>query len=434
MFSFPASEQEQEQEQQQEQEEEVDEVKKQKYSRKDEKIHPWSFASLQHPPQAKKQGFYSLSELAMFKTLKHRPRPIHFPNYLYYTPNYFYQPWSLNTHRRVKNIIISLEWCADRREVRVEPWGANFGVGQAQGAGQPDRVMKQITAEQEVRLKKAFELFDTDKNGQIDHVELREVLRALDAISEHGDDEYEPIIHHILKNTLTRKTINFDELKDMIFNSTYARYQTGRYWVVVTLQEAESIRGWIHLQRNAHNALPPKMIIPNTECTIGLRVGGYLLDGSLKYVPAYPYQQDTAEVCLRFADSDVFYSERNLNLLLRAMQSNTVEARREWFDDVRSCKRRQQTPWEKTSLARVFTMPDEFHLLEHKALVSRVRSLIRLRNMLMMDAFRAFDQDRDGRLNCTELYSACNWLGLTELTPSDIYDMMSVYGAISLQP
>lgn len=90
---------------------------KQKYSRKDEKIHPWSFASLQHGPEQKKQNFHTLSELAMFKSLKHRPKPILFPDYLYHTPNYFYQPWSLNTHRRVKNIIIALE--SDDRDTEV---------------------------------------------------------------------------------------------------------------------------------------------------------------------------------------------------------------------------------------------------------------------------------------------------------------------------
>ena len=32
--------------------------------------------------------------------------------------------------------------------------------------------------------------------------------------------------------------------------------------------------------------------------------------------------------------------------------------------------------------------------------------------MLLQDAFRAFDYDRNGRLSCAELYGGITWLGL----------------------
>jgi Ca2+-binding EF-hand superfamily protein len=418
---FRYVEQEQEQEQQQEQEQVEDEVPKKKFSRKDEKVHPWTFSSLVNHPSAKKQNFYSLSELAVFKTLKHRPRPIRFPDMLYYSPNYFYQPWSFNTHRRMKNIIISLEWCPNRQQVVIADQGYQYGTASLTKA---DNIDIRLTDEQEARLRKSFDLFDTDKNGLIDKVELRELLRALDAVTPDGEaEEFGPIIQHLMEHVSTNKeSLSYSDVKKMIINSNHGRVQSGRFYVVVTLQEAESIRGHIHLQQLARS-----MVVPNSETTIGLRCGSYLLDGSYRYVPAMPYQQDTAEVCLRFADCDIYYTERNLNLLLRALQRNSLDARRDWFDEVRSCKRRQQIPWEKTSLHKVFTVNDEYHILEHKALVSRVRTLIRLKAMLMMDAFRVFDQDRDGKLNCSELYAAAHWLGLTELAPNDIYDMMRTY-------
>jgi hypothetical protein len=86
-----------------------DEVVKKKYSRKDERVHHWSMSSLVSPPSFKKQSFLPLSEFAMFKSLKLRPKPLQFPDYLYISPNYFHQPWSLNTHRRVKNVIVAME-------------------------------------------------------------------------------------------------------------------------------------------------------------------------------------------------------------------------------------------------------------------------------------------------------------------------------------
>jgi len=397
-------------------------VKKQKYSRKDEKVHTWNLNHLSHPPSSKKLPFYPLSHLAVFKSLKHRPKPIHFPHFLYYSPNYFYQPWSLNTHRRVKNIIVALEWCPDRRQVRVSKEDADWGLAAPHVPNQPDKIGKSMDMEQEAKLKKAFNLFDTDKNGELDKIELREVMRALEAVNVNDNEDMEPVLAHVLANcSSNQSTITYEELKRMIMTGGHTRLQTGRFYVVVSLQEAESLRGWIHLARHSRS-----MLLSGMETTIGLRVGSYLLDGSSKYVPAYPFQQDTAEACLRFADSDIFYNARHLDLMLRSLQPNTLEARREWFDDMRACKRRQQTAWERTSLQRNFTMHSEFDLLEHKALVSRVRTLIRLKGMLMMDAFRAFDQDRNGRLNCSELYAAAHWLGL-ELQPQDVYDIMRKY-------
>lgn len=109
-----------------------DEVVKKKYSRKDERVHHWTMSSLVSPPSFKKQNFLPLSEFAMFKSLKLRPKPIHFPDYLYISPNYFHQPWSLNTHRRVKNVIVAMEVrafnslaCTRRRQAPPAPFLVN---------------------------------------------------------------------------------------------------------------------------------------------------------------------------------------------------------------------------------------------------------------------------------------------------------------------
>jgi hypothetical protein len=43
--------------------------------------------------------------------------------------------------------------------------------------------------------------------------------------------------------------------------------------------------------------------------------------------------------------------------------------------------------------------------------------------MLLMDAFRVFDSDRNGLLGCSELYGGLEWLGL-HLTPSQVHDIV----------
>ena len=49
--------------------------------------------------------------------------------------------------------------------------------------------------------------------------------------------------------------------------------------------------------------------------------------------------------------------------------------------------------------------------------------MLRARNVFAMDAFRAFDTDRNGLIGCTELYSGLEWLGL-HLTPSQVQDVV----------
>ena len=46
---------------------------------------------------------------------------------------------------------------------------------------------------------------------------------------------------------------------------------------------------------------------------------------------------------------------------------------------------------------------------QFRALLSAVRTRLRARGMHVLDAFRAFDQDRNGLINCTELYSGLDW-------------------------
>jgi hypothetical protein len=136
------------------------------------------------------------------------------------------------------------------------------------------------------------------------------------------------------------------------------------------------------------------------------------------------YQGITAVQSYRFLDSEVDYEERELNLLLRALQENVCQHREAFFLDVRQCRRRKQVSWEQTRIARLFTTPDEYYLLQHRAMIARIQSLLRSRGILAADAFRIFDSSRNGVLSCSELYGGLEWLGL-ELTPAQIYDLVN---------
>jgi len=94
------------------------------------------------------------------------------------------------------------------------------------------------------------------------------------------------------------------------------------------------------------------------------------------------------------------------------VQRNACKEREIWFTDVRSCRRRRQRlQLGATPVAKLFTTPDQYHLLQYRATVQRIRALLRARRLFVMDAFRAFDTDNNGQLGCSELYSGLEWLG-----------------------
>ena len=90
--------------------------------------------------------------------------------------------------------------------------------------------------------------------------------------------------------------------------------------------------------------------------------------------------------------------------------------------EVRKCRRRKQVPWRGLPIASLLTIQDEF-ALGMKAMVARMRALIRHKGLYLLDAFRAMDYDRNGLIDCSEL-----WGGLTlwvwEVTPAQVYDIM----------
>ena len=90
-----------------------------------------------------------------------------------------------------------------------------------------------------------------------------------------------------------------------------------------------------------------------------------------------------------FLDSDTKYNERDISLLLRAIQGNEKGDRQKWFENVNSCRRRRVVNIDNSSLRLVFQTPDEFFVLQDRAFMSRMRTAITSRGMYIYDAFRA---------------------------------------------
>ena len=117
------------------------------------------------------QSFFPTSEFSVKNSLFSKAVRVKFPQYLHMSNNYYEKGWGLKTHRRLKNVIVILEFCPSKSMLaEVAASGKNFSVAQ------------------EKTLKRAFSTSDGKTMERIKVSEMKEVLRAVDVI---GDDEKE---------------------------------------------------------------------------------------------------------------------------------------------------------------------------------------------------------------------------------------------------
>jgi Ca2+-binding EF-hand superfamily protein len=260
-------------------------------------------------------------------------------------------------------------------------------------------------------------MLNINGQGGFNPTEFREFLKTLDVPLPS-----EMYFQQLFQRTDTEKDgrISFEELKNMMLKQLYNELNLNRYYVAVSLEEAECIRGIMHAQIQA--GLP---LLPNSSLALGLRIlnGNMLLDGSAGLVSPPALQESTAVQCFRFINSELYYTKQDTSVLLHALHFNTPDQRQTFFNEVRSCRRRVQKDWKETLVEPVLSTIDEYQWLEFHAMITGIRTRIHKRGMRYLDAFRAFDYGRDGLLSCSEFYGGLEWLGL-KVTPNDVYRLV----------
>jgi Ca2+-binding EF-hand superfamily protein len=471
------AEQEQEQEQEQQMEIENETFSALKYD-KESHLQPWQFASL---ADAKSKLFYPASEFTCYGSSRVRPHTMNFPPYLLMSPNFYKQSWnSTNVHRRLKNVIVIMEWVPnlskmqeikdDVEEATLAAQAAAMAAAAAsQAAGnkkgsagsaaaaakaalaavsQTKSNLGVLTPDQERILQHAFDLHSTDA---LNHEQIREVLSTLGQDIETAEEMQEVLEASGKPGAFFA---DFDMLKRIVLTRPLEKFQAGRFYVMVSLLEAETLRGILHARADVFDhEIRHRDFVDNANTAIALRLADFNLreDKSVlvvggtqqqplqapggarllspleqtgKFVQAKRFQDLTAAQCLRFIDSELYYQERELNTIIQALRINTCEERRIWFREIRSCRRRNQVVnFDSTPVARIFTEPDQYKYLAFRATIARVRGLMQQKRMFLLDAFRAFDTDRDGHIGCSELFAGFEWLGM-RLTPLQIQDFM----------
>ncbi|KAG5189404.1 hypothetical protein JKP88DRAFT_301989 [Tribonema minus] len=399
---------------------EPDDFVKQKYSRDDETPKPWPISKLaDYKPDD--MGFYAASEFGVLTKLIQQPKHMKFPHYVRISRNHFDRGWGFKTYRRIKNVIVLLDWTPESPPlVAAGTQQSITGTSQAAAAALAAAIAnRKVTPEQEQRLRKAFGMYDGDGDGRLNQHEFTDVLRALDVGVDDPGTGVQTLMSVARDAGVSTPLVAFDQVKEMMRRQAYIQVERGRTFVALCLAEAESLRGVLHLMQSAGQPLVYTM--PAAVC---MRLtNGVVLDDSVGYAAPGKYQLSVVEQCFRFMDSEVNYNETEVAMLLRGVQDNDRYLREAWFMDVRACRRRVQGPVGNMPVARMFALPDEYHLLDYRATISAVKRYFKAKRLVARDAFAAFNSSHSGALTCSELYGGLVWLGM-RADPALVHDIV----------
>jgi hypothetical protein len=238
-------EKEQQQEQEQEQEKEVmsQEPAPKGFAREDEGMAAWALHCLREPPSADQSAsnlinaalargaapFYPLDRFTVYR-FGGKTRPLKWPARLWMSSNHFRSAWSFKSHRRLKNIICAMEW----RPPGFRPSNLDRGGGGSASSAVP------IETE---RVQHAFQYFDENSDGMVTAAELAALGRAVDleSVADTAAAVEDPTVPALPLAAI-----------DASVGEQVRSSQDGpgeRFWVVLSLQEAEALRGALHISR-----------------------------------------------------------------------------------------------------------------------------------------------------------------------------------------
>ena len=178
---------------------------------------------------------YNVQDFRVFNSLTfffvchtNRRPPLPFEDYLLVSDNYFDKRWT--GARRIKNVVMVLEWI---------PSGSRLST-------MPPRDVNAITEKQHTELRKAFALFDQHNSGSLGEDSMRTLIRsAIDCMEPPSSEQ----MAEVMKAFATSGTnVDFEHLKLFLQSGKFREEQNGRYYVTVSLAEAETIRRIMHIR------------------------------------------------------------------------------------------------------------------------------------------------------------------------------------------
>eukprot|EP00744_Colponema_vietnamica_P003943 GILI01005967.1.p1 GENE.GILI01005967.1~~GILI01005967.1.p1 ORF type:complete len:834 (-),score=335.55 GILI01005967.1:93-2594(-) len=397
---------------------------------------PWSFNDVifgRHVPldqadkvDEEKTPFYKLNDFKLYKR-----NPISIPPFLGVSANYFNPRWS--GERRLKNVVAVLEYVPAQENlsvlsheasisgIRSEEFNREVGA-ETSGLRQPT-LARTLSVTTQTTLQKAFKLLDLFNEDEIRKALMKHVINA--AMDFLPSDAVRDEVYDKFKEN-GRFTIN--SLRRLLLSDTLRKEENGRYYVALSLAEAESLRRIMHLRgreiREQAGIELKLRILPLDFAAIDVVVPNAPAAAQLPN-PAVEntYQASASQQTLRFFDGELQYSDKDINILLRALQGSPCTPRQVFFEHVMGCRRRLRRKWQESPLAQVFTLRSEFHLLQQRAQVFRMRLAIAQRKLSIFEAFTFFDSDKNGHLSPGKLWASTDFLSIP-LDAHDIVDLM----------
>ncbi len=305
------AEQQQEQEQEQEQEIEIEKFADLAYSRDMEEPVSWEFDKLKYHPVREREGaMWPKDDIFYFAghTLDGQNPPnsvfkvnsgtkLKLPSELMLSRNFFNTQWAGS--RRLKNLEMVLEWVPNSTLLAVRNTREEELVEFAQKA--TAMIMHSFAPTGKLKGKDIAYILASAFNDQ---AAVDDVLRK------------------------TAGGVDGNELLDFLLAPRIRQREDGRYFVAVSMIEAETIRRILHLRTET---------IANSTAAMALRClsrGFCVMDRSSGYIAGPSYQEQLLEVALKFIDDRTYYSPLEITHLLRCVQLNTKLERRMFFGEL----------------------------------------------------------------------------------------------------
>jgi Ca2+-binding EF-hand superfamily protein len=293
---------------------------------------------------------------------------------------------------------VLLEWIPSVAQVKLVPNAELEGVYEA-----PDRSQ---------RLMRTFALHDANRDGSLSAAEIKSFSQVVNPLLSSIDE-----LNDYAKQLSPALSAPLADVDKFMKSGSFMKMHKGRFYVAVELAEAESIRAIMHIRENS-------AVIQGADCEIALRVGATLLDESKGFVRSPAVQTAVARQCFRFIDSDHYFDSEITGYLLNALHFAPPDLRAAFYEEVRTCRRRVQKDWNLTTVAKIIKTPDEYHHYEFESLIAAVRVAIRNAGLKLLDAYRLFDLNHDGLLDCSEIYSGLLWAGMKDMKPDMVTSLV----------
>jgi hypothetical protein len=358
--------------------------------------------------------FYPLSRFQV----THAQPMLAFPPCLLVSDNYFRPRWIGLGERRLKNIVFVLEVVPgamqkgfQRRLAWVHQAIMRSDAGANEAGGKATVVDSNTAAAQAIQML----LAEPAKAARLALASARATaLQTAAAASDSPNSSLSSSVtfaeapEPLPLVVATGKTETLEEVEEALakFEEDDALYESVassssesssiqgktplRFLAVLSLAEGETLRRAMHTE-----AAQDVMVKAGVGLSLRTLDGGFSLDESAKFRSLRrggggAQAVETALMCLRFVNCDMYYTDEELEMLLVGLKDAPSPDRAAFFAACQRLRRRERRVWSDTPLARVFTAKSEWHLLHVQALIQQMSSALLQRKAAARDLFVRF--------------------------------------------